>query len=159
MLFNLLRDINLTDQPDKITWKWTSHGEYSTASAYNAQFIGTTKPFDANKIWKAKTEAKCRFFAWLALHGKTLTADNLAKKNWPHQQQCTLCYCLPETADHLLTQCNFTEAVWHRIVDTLDLQPELRNLNTQGVRQCLDRITANGSKREKEEKAGILFFV
>jgi hypothetical protein len=33
-----------------------------------------------NPIWKAKTEPKCRFFAWTLLHNKILTSDNLQQK-------------------------------------------------------------------------------
>lgn len=159
MLFNLLREVQLNEEPDRITWRWTANGEYSASSAYNAQFIGASIPFNANKIWMAKTEAKCKFFAWLALHGKTLTADNLAKKNWPHQENCSLCYCLPETTEHLLTQCNFTEAVWHKVIDILHLQQEIRNLDTQGVIQCLDKITHAGTKKDAISKSWNLKFL
>jgi hypothetical protein len=30
------------------------------------------------------------------MHNKTLTADNLAKKSWPHNHDCPLCYSIPE---------------------------------------------------------------
>ena len=36
-------------------------------------------PFQASKFWNGHAEAKCRFFAWMALHGKILTADNLRR--------------------------------------------------------------------------------
>jgi hypothetical protein len=69
---------------DQIHWKWTANGEYSTQSAYRIQFQGRTKKFNIGPIWKAKTEPKCRFFAWLLLHRKILTADNLEKRGWPN---------------------------------------------------------------------------
>jgi hypothetical protein len=49
----------------------------------------------------------------LALHNKTLTTDNIAKKSWPKNPLCSLCYCEPETAHHLLAGCNYTEALWN----------------------------------------------
>jgi hypothetical protein len=38
--------------------------------------------FPATDQWRALSEPKCKFFAWLALHNKILTTDNMAKKNW-----------------------------------------------------------------------------
>jgi hypothetical protein len=34
MLFMALNSVTLTNQEDKITWKWTTDGKYSVASAY-----------------------------------------------------------------------------------------------------------------------------
>jgi hypothetical protein len=88
LLFNALQGIHLSDHKDSIHWNWTSSGEYSAASAYEAQFMGAYPHYRASTIWRAKTEPKCRFFAWLAIQGKAPTADN------PH---CPLCYCMGET--------------------------------------------------------------
>lgn len=44
--------------------------------------VGATVYFPATNIWQARTEPKCQFFAWLAMHNKVLTADNMMKKNW-----------------------------------------------------------------------------
>jgi hypothetical protein len=38
-------------------------------------------PFRATPVWKALVEPKCRFFAWLFLHGKVLMAGNMIKRN------------------------------------------------------------------------------
>jgi hypothetical protein len=53
------------------------------ASAYNCQFNGAISTFPALSIWKARAEPKGKFFAWLALHGKTLIADNMVEKTGP----------------------------------------------------------------------------
>jgi hypothetical protein len=45
------------------------------------------------------------------MHNKVLTADNMIKRNWICDEICPLCYCLPKTTNHILTQCNFT--VWN----------------------------------------------
>ena len=76
-LWTRLQAVLLLQRPDTITWRWTESGVYSTVSAYKCQFIGSCPPFQTSKIWRAHTEPKCRFFAWLVLHGKLLTADNL----------------------------------------------------------------------------------
>lgn len=93
LLFTALQEITFTNAKDQIKWRWTGNGEYSASSAYEIQFVGCTAPIPATALWSSKTEPKCQFFAWLALHEKTLTTDNLAKKNWPHEPNCSLCYC------------------------------------------------------------------
>jgi hypothetical protein len=42
-------------------------------------------------IWKAMAEPKCKSFAWILLQRKILTANNLAKRGWPHDPLCKLC--------------------------------------------------------------------
>jgi hypothetical protein len=115
LLFNTLSEIQLNENADTIFWRWTTSGEYTAASAYEAQFLGACPMFRASSIWCAHTEPKCRFLAWMALLGKIPTADNLMKKSWPCNPSCALCYCEAETNDHILTECNFAEAVWDRI--------------------------------------------
>jgi hypothetical protein len=73
--------------------------------------MGSLAIFPAKHIWKAQTEPRCKFFAWLVLHDQILTAQNMLKKNWACDYFCSLCLCMHETTDHLLTKCNYTEAV------------------------------------------------
>ena len=87
-LWAVLREVVLQPRPDAISWRWTASGIYSMASAYRCQFVGAVAPFRVAKIWKAHTEQKCKFFAWLAVHGKLLTADNLAIRGWPNDPIC-----------------------------------------------------------------------
>jgi hypothetical protein len=47
------------------------------------------------------------------------------KKNWPCDPMCPLCLCIQETNDHLLTECNFSEAVWDRVALDCHLHPAL----------------------------------
>lgn len=121
LLFSAIQNIQLSNERDRISWRWTNHGEYTAASAYNIQFAGSICPFPTAPFWQATTEPKCRFFAWLAARGKLQTADNLMKKNWPCDPNCALCYYILETTDHLLTRCNFAEAVWNRVASIIHL--------------------------------------
>jgi hypothetical protein len=75
--------------------------------------------FPAEDIWKAKAEPKCKFFAWLVMHDKALTMDNMAKKNLHHNPFCALCFCQNETTAHILTECNYTEAFWRKIANNI----------------------------------------
>ena len=67
-----------------------------------------TKNVDQSRI-------KAKFFAWLVLHKRILTADLLATKGWPYDPTCQLCLSNPETASHLCMECPFTVAVWNTI--------------------------------------------
>ena len=47
---------------------------------------------------------------------RCLTADNLAKRGWPHNASCSLCQRTPESAFHLLASCSFTTELWQRVL-------------------------------------------
>jgi hypothetical protein len=76
---------------------------------------GWYSTFEAQKIWSALAEPKCKLFSWLALHAEILTADMLAIRRWPHGPICQLCLGAPETATHLCKDCLFTIAVWNLV--------------------------------------------
>ncbi|CAM0877798.1 unnamed protein product [Alopecurus aequalis] len=117
-LWNSLLGIQLNaDIPDKLRWKWTTDGCYTASSAYAAQFIGTIRPSFPLFIWKSDAPPKQKFYAWLAVQGRCLTADNLAKRGIPHNPCCPLCNSCPETAAHLLAACSYTQVVWKLVVD------------------------------------------
>jgi hypothetical protein len=120
-LFPTLAEIHLTEDRDVIAWKWTMSGEYTAASTYEAQFLGAFPRYCASSIWKARAQPRCRFFAWLTVQGKAPTADILMAKNWSCDPDCPLCFCLGETNEHLLTVCNFTEAVWDLVAHDLPI--------------------------------------
>ena len=101
---------------DSITWKWTPDGNYSTRSAYRIQFRGSFAKLPRDRIWKAHAENKCKVFTWILIHGKLLTADNLQKRGWPHQEHCVLCDGPLETGLHLCLCCPYTKAVWRQIL-------------------------------------------
>jgi hypothetical protein len=52
---------------------------------------------------------------------------------------CPLCYCIPETTAHMLTQFNFAEALWN---------PALANLG--GPNQWMKFLHSKGTGAEKE---------
>jgi hypothetical protein len=105
-------------------------------------------------IWKAKTEPKYRLFAWMVMHDKALTADNIEKKNWQCDPTCTLCFCQHETTTHLLTECNYTKACWRKFAHTFNL-PGDEQLNTlQGHVHWLRHFLLIYRKNERRQKVG-----
>jgi hypothetical protein len=81
MLFMALDTLQLNQEKDTIRWRWTTDGRFSVSSAYNCQFNGSISRFPTTLLWKVRVEPKCKFFAWLALQGIILTADNMMKRN------------------------------------------------------------------------------
>jgi hypothetical protein len=63
-------------------------------------------------IWRARTENKCKLSAWILIQ----TADNLARRGWPHQASCALCNGPLETSQHLSLLCPFAQAVWNQVL-------------------------------------------
>jgi hypothetical protein len=114
--------------------------------------------FPTTNVWKANTEPKCKFFAWLVLHNKALIADNMLKKNWERNPTCPLCYCLPETADRLFSKCNFAEALWQSIAPVFHL-PHYQAMNQQGgLVDWVLHLSSSGDTNTKRSKLDILFF-
>lgn len=97
---------------DFILWKFSTNGQFSVASAYEFFFLTVVRCPYGEMIWKARAPARVRFFMWLMVKGHCLTADNLAKRRWPHDPACPLCLTELEDCDHLLSKCSFTIRVW-----------------------------------------------
>jgi mannosylglycoprotein endo-beta-mannosidase len=115
VLWDLVHDFQLSEQPDGMRWRWTINGEYSSKSAYRAQLQGSYFSFDVDSIWKAHAESKHKFFGWLLVQSKLLTTDKLTLRNCPCNLLCPLCKVDPETADHICLHCPFAMQVWHRV--------------------------------------------
>jgi hypothetical protein len=111
-LWTLVSDVQLSEEKDTIRWKWTEHGQYTSRSAYAAQHVRSFCTFDSTVILKAKTEGKHRFFAWLMVQNKILTADKLLAHNWPCSPICSMCDQEPKSADHLCLQYVYAQEVW-----------------------------------------------
>ena len=112
LLWEAVQEVQFSETPDEITWKWTANGRYSSKSAYEIQFAGSYCNFNSKVIWKAKTEGKHRFFTWLLVQGKIQTADNLLAKGVVCNPVCVLCDQEFETAAHLCLHCCYAREVW-----------------------------------------------
>ena len=63
------------DQADTITWKLSPSGEYSSKSAYKAQFVGSTPAPTLASMWRTWAPPKYKFFAWLILQNRVRSSD------------------------------------------------------------------------------------
>jgi hypothetical protein len=118
---NLWHLVNATelqqDHEDQITWTQTAHGEYTTVSAYKAQFNDCISTPTIAIIWKTWAPPKCKFFAWLIVQDRVWTSDLLARREWDHNPSCLMCRSTMETAHHLLASCRYTRQTWNLAVD------------------------------------------
>lgn len=132
-----------TDLEDTHIWQFSNTGQYSTKSAYEAFFIGSTNFSLWERIWRSWAPGKCKFFMWTVAHKKCWTADRLARKGLPHPIVCPLCDQAEETLDHLLVSCIFSRQVWFIVLQGFGLQ----DLAPQVVELSIDDWLANISKR------------
>jgi hypothetical protein len=74
-LWSMITHVQLNNDPDKVIWRLSADGWYTTKYAYRAQFLGSHADYEWNCIWKSKAEPKCRFFLWLLFQNKLWTTD------------------------------------------------------------------------------------
>jgi len=132
------------DVEDTLVWKWTQHGLYSSNSAYRAQFLGSYINHKISLIWRARTENKCKFFAWVLIRNKLLTTDNLARRGWPHQPSYALCNGPLESGLHLCLTCPFAQEVWNTVLRASPKAPQKSPLNLfffgKNTKTCLQQF-------------------
>ena len=156
-LWDMVQEVQLNDEQDSIFWRWTSDGVYTTKSAYNAQFLGTYSLFKGQHIWQAEAEGKHKFFAWLLVQCKILTADKMIARQWPCNPVCTMCNQEPETAAHLILHCTFSRQVWDKMESWTQ---RLVQVPVQGL-QVMDwweKGLAHIPKKERQLKAALMIY-
>lgn len=62
----------------------------------------------------AQAEGEHKFFTWLLVQSKLLTADKLLASNWPCNPICPLCN-VEKTSVHLILRCQFARVVLEKI--------------------------------------------
>jgi hypothetical protein len=153
LLFMVISSVVLTNQRDEIFWKWTKDDRYFLASAYKCQFLRAMTRFPATSLWQALEEPKCKFFAWLVSHDKVLTANNMIKRKWPCNPICLMCFCMQETTEHLLIECNYVETSWNLIASSFGLKTYMTSWYTRGPTQWVCFMLSSGKKTD-ERKIG-----
>lgn len=120
-LWDMVGEINLTDEPDKLRWNWDAGGTYSLSSAYQALFVGAARPLGAKELWKTNAPPKVKHFFWIALHGRCWTAARRHRHGLQDSPTCILCGQLPEEIGHVLLTCTYSRELWGRVLDIIGL--------------------------------------
>src|SRR4051812_36788274 len=71
-LVRRLMQVNLSDEPDRLTWKLTSSGIFTVKSMYLDCINSVTLSKSLN-IWKVKVPLKIKVFMWFVHKGVILT--------------------------------------------------------------------------------------
>ena len=150
--------MEFVDRPDEITWRWTSNGAYTSKSAYLAQLQGAYCTFDAQSIWRAYAEGKHKFFAWLLVQTKILTADKLEARNWPCEQNCVLCDQERETAAHLCLHCPFAKQVWLLVSNWTAGSVTMPEDPSENVEEWWRRSLSSLSQSQRRSVAAVLMY-
>jgi hypothetical protein len=115
-------NIQLTDQPEKVIWRWTLDGVYSAMSAYRMLHAGST-PFLVHKlIWKTWAPLRIKIFLWLAFKRRHRTGDRRRRHGLEARELCYLCDQGEETIDHILDSCPVTREIWYYALHALGCQ-------------------------------------
>jgi len=145
---------------DSISWKWTTDGTYTSSSAYRAQFLGSYRGHKTSLIWSAKAENKCKLFAWVLIQNKLLTADNLARRGWPHQPSCSLCNGPMESGLHMCLSCPFAQEVWIQVLawENLTLPQQIDPTSFSSIEEWWGETEALFPKDRRRMYNGVVIY-
>ena len=94
------------------------------------------------------------------MQDKILTAHNLQKRGWPHQEHCVLCNGPLETGLHLCLCCPFAKAVWDQILSwenftQLQQQPQIDPIH---IRVWWEEAASKVPKSEYRRLNGVIIY-
>ncbi|RVX23287.1 hypothetical protein CK203_000515 [Vitis vinifera] len=111
-MLNLLRDFRTSPEEDSVRWKGEGIGVFGVKGAYKMLIGSSACAFPNRRIWMDKVPTKVSFFAWEASWGKILTLDKLQRRGWQLPNQCFLCGCEEEYANHILLHYTVVKTLW-----------------------------------------------
>ncbi|WVZ86057.1 hypothetical protein U9M48_032900 [Paspalum notatum var. saurae] len=82
---------------DKVIWRWTADGQYSTKSAYLMLHQGLSVFPGHELIWKSWLPLRVKLFLWLAVHRRLWTSYRRRRHGLDAREACFLCDDAPET--------------------------------------------------------------
>lgn len=109
-------NLNLSDEEDRIQWKWNSQGTYTSKSVYKILVEGGKLISPNYRVWTAKVPPSVRIFGYFLLKGKLLTRDVLSRRGVHCQSNCVMCQTgRIESHFHLFFQCTYAKCVWNLV--------------------------------------------
>lgn len=66
-------------------------------------------------VWFKQFNPRHAFILWLAVQGKLMTKDRVAKWQSNSCKQCALCKSGNDSHEHLFFKCKYTEEIWTRL--------------------------------------------
>ncbi|WVZ68362.1 LOW QUALITY PROTEIN: hypothetical protein U9M48_017311 [Paspalum notatum var. saurae] len=108
-LWDLIRDVSLSQSQDRLLWRWSPNGQFN---AYRLLHEGSIHRPEIAIVWKTWAPLRVKLFLWLAWQRRIWTADQRRRHGLEARAACYLCNSADETCDHLLIECSFTHQVW-----------------------------------------------
>jgi hypothetical protein len=118
-VWDLVSQVQLCDREDKLIWRWTPDGVYSSMSAYRALQMASHPIPGCKRIWSTWGPLRVKIFLWLAIRGRHWTANSRRRHCLQADDHCYLCDQEPETIDHIITSCSFSRQIWWNILAAL----------------------------------------
>ncbi|KAJ1437590.1 Ribonuclease H-like superfamily [Sesbania bispinosa] len=93
--------------PDRVIWKFSHDGSFSTNSAYNCirDFPSSTNS-DWKNLWHWEGPIRAKYFLWLAVKGGLKTNCLRWERGLSDSDSCPLCGVRVETDAHILRDCS-----------------------------------------------------
>jgi hypothetical protein len=105
-----LNEVELSDEPDVVLWKWIKNKIFSVKSVYE-HLTRDDRGSSYRRIWKSKISTKIKTFMWLIEQDAILTKDNMLKRKWHGDPNCYFCNS-PESMNHLFFECPVAKVTW-----------------------------------------------
>lgn len=94
---------------DKVLWEGNDNP--SISSIWHTIRRTGTAPLWLSAVWNPFTIPKCGFFLWLALKNRLLTKEKMIQFGFNVNPICVLCHSSMESAEHIFTDCPYTNSV------------------------------------------------
>lgn len=83
---------------------------------------------DSQIWWNLHLPLKIKVFMWMVFKQRITTRDQMIKRGWPGNPQCSFC-SLPESVEHIFLHCQFVKFLWFWMGDCQLLYPHWSNMN------------------------------
>jgi hypothetical protein len=121
--FGMLYTLKVSSEgEDKLCWMPTRKKFFEVKSYYKVLSSPIQSSFPWKSIWKANVSPRVAFFVWTASLGKTLTLDNLRKRNIFVIEWCFMCKTSGESIDHLFLHCMVATELWRTILQLFGVE-------------------------------------
>ncbi|XP_060195330.1 uncharacterized protein LOC132624590 [Lycium barbarum] len=74
-------------------------------------------------VFQNAARPKAIFITWLHFMGKLLITDRLEKWGIEVEPKCCLCQTYDESREHLFVQCDYSRALWNKVLQSMRMQP------------------------------------
>lgn len=115
-VIELVSTIQISPVEDEMVWQFSSKGTFTTQSLYKIVNFRGISQVHIPAVWGLKIPPRVQMFLWLLMNNRTLTRDNLAKRQKLKDETCLFCE-EKETCQHLFFDCAVARRLWQVVSD------------------------------------------